>query len=577
MYTSVKHAQIVISLLKQHGIRYIIINPGSTNVPLVQGIQNDPDFICYSIVDERSAMYFAIGLHLKTGERIATTCTSAQATRNYIPGLTEAFYKKAPILAITVSKLPKYDYQGYPQHPIQTSLPEDAVKKTFALPYVTDKNGELQCVRMVNEAILELTHRCMGPVQLNLPMLDSELYQFPALELPIVRVINRYMQWDDWDINLVNKKIMLVIGEGTTMTNKQKTALESFVESQNAFVYINHLSNYQGKYSVAANILLSTISEKQFRNDFQPDILITIGGQTGDYPLIRKLIPGDETEFEHYHVSEDGKIVDTFDKLTKVFEVPFELFFTKLSTKQKVSHPYFEVWMSVYKSIQIPDTLPLSNIYLAQQLHKQIPQNSTLNFAILNSLRSWSFFELHPTITCHSNVGAFGIDGGLSTFLGQSVVTNELCFMVIGDLSFFYDMNSLGIRHLKNNIRILLVNNGCGVEFRMSKQLNNDLKDDIFPYIAAKGHYNNAKSWAESCGFKYISANTKEELLTHQNTLVSESDRPIIFELFVDPNNELEAYNMVIKSNIIESKSKSVARAVLGQKGISMLKKIIKK
>ncbi|NQU86213.1 MAG: 2-succinyl-5-enolpyruvyl-6-hydroxy-3-cyclohexene-1-carboxylate synthase, partial [Mariniphaga sp.] len=186
-------------------------------------------------------------------------------------------------------------------------------------------------------------------------------------------------------------------------------------------------------------------------------------------------------------------------------------------------------------------------------------------------------FELHPSITCHSNVAAFGIDGCLSTFLGQSIITDKLCFMVIGDLSFFYDMNSLGIRHLKNNIRILLVNNSCGVEFRMSEQLNNELKNDIFPYIAAKGHYDNAKSWAESCGFKYISAKTKEDLLTHQNTLVSESDRPILFELFVDPNDELEAYNMVIKSNIIESKSKAAARAVLGQKGINILKRIVKK
>ncbi|NQU85317.1 MAG: 2-succinyl-5-enolpyruvyl-6-hydroxy-3-cyclohexene-1-carboxylate synthase, partial [Mariniphaga sp.] len=397
MYSSVKHVQIVISLLKQHGISHIVINPGFTNVPIVQGIQNDLDFTCYSIVDERSAMYFAIGLHLKTGERIATTCTSAQATRNYIPGLTEAFYKKVPILAITVSKHPKYDYQRYPQHPIQTSLPEDAVKKTFALPYVSDKNGELQCVRMVNEAILELTHRCMGPVQLNLPILDSDLIQFTVSELPKVRVINRYMQWDVWDINLVNKKIMLVIGECTPMTYKQKTALESFVESQNAFVYVNHLSNYHGKYSVAANILLSTISERQFKNDFQPDILITIGGQSGDYSLLRKLIPGNENEFEHYHISEDGEIVDTFDKLTKVFEVPFALFFTKLSLNQKVPHPYYKLWISAYKSIQIPDRLPLSNIYMAQQLHKQIPQNSTLNFAILNSLRSWSLFELHPS------------------------------------------------------------------------------------------------------------------------------------------------------------------------------------
>ena len=106
MYSISKNAQIVLALLKEHKIRHIILNPGATNMPIVRGVQDDPFFTCYSVVDERSAMYFAIGLHLQTGERIAINCTSAQATRNYIPGLTEAFYKHTPILAITTSKLP---------------------------------------------------------------------------------------------------------------------------------------------------------------------------------------------------------------------------------------------------------------------------------------------------------------------------------------------------------------------------------------------------------------------------------------------------------------------------------------
>ena len=113
MHTISKNAQIVLALLKAHNIKHIIINPGTTNMPIVCGIQNDPFFTCYSVVDERSAMYFAIGLHLQTGERIVTCCTSAQATRNYIPGLTEAFYKHTPILAITTSKLPCQIGQEY--------------------------------------------------------------------------------------------------------------------------------------------------------------------------------------------------------------------------------------------------------------------------------------------------------------------------------------------------------------------------------------------------------------------------------------------------------------------------------
>ena len=99
MYNIQENVRIVVALLKEYGIRHIVLSPGGTNIPIVQAVQNDSFFNCYSVVDERSAMYFAIGLHLQTGEVIATSCTSAQATRNYIPGLTEAFYKHVPIVA----------------------------------------------------------------------------------------------------------------------------------------------------------------------------------------------------------------------------------------------------------------------------------------------------------------------------------------------------------------------------------------------------------------------------------------------------------------------------------------------
>lgn len=578
MYTIAKNAQIVLSLLKQHGIRYVVINPGTTNVPIIQGIQNDPFFTCYSIVDERSAMYFAIGLHLETGERIATTCTSAQATRNYIPGLTEAFYKHVPILAITVSKHPKYNYQGYPQHPIQTSMPEDSIKQTFALPFISNHIDELQCVRMTNEAILELTHRTPGPVQLNLPMLDAELATFTVPRLPNVRMIKRYMEWEDWDASLSDKRIMIVVGEHRPFSEKQISSIEAFLESYNAFVYINHLSNYHGNYAVSANIVLTAMSEDIFKSTYKPDILITIGGQAGDYSLLRKLSLGNEFDFEHWLVSEDGAVVDTYDKLTKIFECPFQLFFSRLALKISTTHQYFELWKTAYESIKISDDLPFSNAFLAQQFHHTIPSKSYMNFAILNSLRNWNLFPLDPSIVCYSNVAAFGIDGCMSVLLGQSVATDNLCFLVIGDLSFFYDMNSLGIRHLKNNIRILLVNNGCGVEFRMNLGLYDQMKNDIFPYIAAKGHYKSAKAWAETCGFKYLSATTKDDFLHCKNDFISASEQSIVFEVFTNPDEEVDAFQKyILDKNHIESNLKSTIRSVLGEKGFGLLKSVVKK
>ena len=195
---------IVISLLKDHNIRYIVASPGGTNIALVSAFQNDSFFRCFSVVDERSAVYFAIGLYLQTGEPIALSCTSAQATRNYIPGLTEAYYKQVPILAITMSKLPRFTYQSYMQAPNQISLPVDCVKRSYALPIVQSTSDYLESCRVSNEAILELSHNGKGPVQLNIPWQDFEIN---PVDRHTQKVIRRYKSFSGHD-KLKGKKIM---------------------------------------------------------------------------------------------------------------------------------------------------------------------------------------------------------------------------------------------------------------------------------------------------------------------------------------------------------------------------------
>lgn len=575
-YTVSKNIQIALVLLKEHGIRYIVLNPGATNMAFVRGVQNDPFFTCYSVVDERSAMYFAIGLYLQTGERIAINCTSAQATRNFIPGLTEAFYKHVPILAITTSKLPHQVGQEYMQGPNQTSLPIDAVKQTFACPYITSKYDELHCSRLVNEAILEITHRTPGPVQLNLPVNDIEIGVFTESDLPKVKVINRYMYWDDWNIELENKKIMLVIGEHRRFSEEQLNLLNAFCESYDVFVYTNHLSNYHGNYSLKANLLLSSFGTSF--DTYKPDILLTIGGQTGDYPLFGRLAGGHWSDFEHWRISPDGNVVDTYNKLTKIFECPEELFFKRLTTTNKSTHGYYKLWSMLEKTKGIPDNLPFSNAYIAQHIHNDIPKNSYINFAILNSLRNWNYFPLDESITCCSNVAAFGIDGCTSVLIGQSMTTDELCFLISGDLAFFYDMNALGIRHIKNNVRILLINNGCGTEFKNYSSPNHQFGEEGDLYVAAAGHNGRAKGWALDAGFKYLEANCKEEFLQNKQEFLDESDKSIIFEIFTNHIDESDALKMIIEYNKTGfSKTQDILRSVLGEKGITAIKKFLRK
>lgn len=577
IYSIQENVRIVIALLKEYDIRNIVLSPGGTNIPIAQAVQDDPFFNCYSVVDERSAMYFAIGLYLQTGKVVAASCTSAQATRNYIPGLTEAFYKHVPIIAITTSKLERYNYQQYMQAPDQTSLPVDSVKKSYDLVPVKDENTKVVCCRLVKEAILEATHGNPGPVQINLRIADNENGKFENVNLPIIRMVKRYMAWDEWnDVELKDKKILIVVGEHRPFTDKQSNAINKFAETYNCVIYTNHLSNYHGEYSLNANLLVSC--DGLHFQDLKPDILITIGGQTGDYPIYGAL-NSNIGDAEHWRVCEDGKLVDTYCHLTKIFECPFEFFFNKLCGQHKSEHTYFESWHNLKSQMKTEVELPFSNLFVAQQLSGKIPNGSIMNFAILNSLRCWSYFDLAQDINCYANVAAFGIDGCTSMLIGESMNTNKLCFLITGDLAFFYDMNALGIRHIKNNVRILLVNNSEGAEFGFMTK-NWPYKPDIHPYISAKGHYGTAKGWAEACGFKYLAAYSEEEFIKQEGAFISKSDSPIVLEIFTKSDDEVQALSILLDYNKLQSnedKLKSAVKKVIGEKGVKIVKNIIGK
>lgn len=552
MYSIAKNIQIVIATLKAHNISQLVLSPGGTNAPFIRNVQDDDFFKCYSVVDERSALYFAIGIYLETGKPVAVCCTSAQATRNYLPGLTEAYYKHVPILAITFSKHYRFVGQDYMQAPNQTSLPEDAVRKTYALPYVANEPDFMHCARLANEAMLDLVHRVPAPIQLNVPMLDTELGKDVEENLPEVKIIKRYYEEDVANVNLADKRILIVVGENRGIND---STIIQFAKSHNAAIYVNHLSNMRNDFTVEGNLLLTVFSQADFDETLAPDILITIGGQTGDYPLYHKLAESG-CKYEHWRICPSGDIVDTYDHLTRVYECTYDEFFGGINGSSN-TNDYLITWRSSVAKLNSDVEIPLSNMYTAQKLHGLIPESSIVNFAILNSLRVWNLYPIKNKVRCFCNVGAFGIDGGLSTFFGQSVMTDDLCFMVTGDLAFFYDMNSLGIRHIKNNVRIILVNNNGGIEFKYG--VNEEMGKQIDRYIAAANHFRNSEGWATVNGFKYHAVRTKKEFDELTITLVSQSESPILVEVFTTDANESNAMSQIRKANDTRTLSTKIA------------------
>ena len=206
---------------------------------------------------------------------------------------------------------------------------------------------------------------------------------------------------------------------------------------------------------------------------------------------------------------------------------------------------------------------------------------------IENTLRCWNFFETPNTVNCFCNTGGYGIDGGISSLIGASLANpNKLYFGITGDLAFFYDMNVLGNRHVGKNIRLMVINNAIGQQFRNpGNPAADSLGKEVNAYIAAAGHYGNKspdllKHYAEDLGYLYLSASTKEEYLEVVKKFVSleSGDKSIVFEVFTDSQNETEALRILLNLEIsASSAAKGAIKKVLGDKGVRTVRGILGK
>lgn len=584
MYSSEKNVQILIALMKKHNIKKIVVSPGSANASFVASVQNDDYFELYSCVDERSAAYMACGMAEEAEEPVAICCTGATASRNYLPGLTEAFYRKLPVLAITATRRTSLIGHNVDQVIDRSNIQNDVAKISVTLPIVNNDDDKWECEVKTNQALLELDRNGdKGPVHINLTTAYS--IDFSVKSLPTVKTIHRYFSTYDVIIP-TGAKVGVFVGSHSKWDIALTEAVDLFCEKYNAVVLCDQTSNYNGKYGIYVGLLNLCGNDSQKFMNF--DYLIHIGNISATWPTHAR---------EIWRVNPDGEIRDTYKKLTKIFEMSEKEFFKKLaSNNTEVGNTYYTTWKKEYEQVKSKlvlssKDLPFSSMWIALKIHSLIPRNSEMHYGILNSLRCWSCFNLDDTISGYSNVGGFGIDGGVSSLLGAALVNpNKLYFGIFGDLAFFYDMNSIGNRQTPNNIRLMVVNNGLGGEFKTPfiNVQRAGLGNSANKYIAAEGHYGHKskellKHYAEDLGFDYISASNKNEFdLNYKRFLDEQISQSMVFEIFVDEHHDSDALRYIqnlyvsTKEQTVVDTTKKIAKNILGEKGISSIKKLIR-
>ena len=569
MFSTKKNVLQLLSLLKAHSIKRFVVSPGSRHIPIVLSMESDPFFELYSVVDERSASFFALGLIQRFEEPVGVICTSGTASANYCSAISEAYYQELPLLVLTADRLPCLLDQHEDQMIHQSTMYVNVTKYVANLPVVNTLQDEWYNNRLINEALLELNHHGTGPVQINIPVADHK-DDFTVTELPWQRKINRYDLsvpeecWKKIANRLSDKKIIIVCGEVNPLKEVELKALDSFCQKFDCIILSDKISNCHHRYAVENTFpTLQAMSHGDVEETI-PDVIISIRSNYSFNPEFKSFVKRcASTKIENWYVSASGKIIDPFQCLTDVFEMNEFIFFSKISQAKEdilINHQYAELWTIISSSIEEP-IVPYGHIYTIGKFLNNIPDNCILHLSNSNSVRIAQLYSISPSIEVHCNRGTDGIDGCMSTMVGYASGTDKPVFLMIGDLTFFYDMNALWNRQLGKNVRIILSNNDGGAIMHMPKRP--ELATSLLPNYISAQHHTSAKAWVEDRGFTYLSAHNEKEVEEGVRKLTDLSvEGPVILEVFTDMLEDtkiFKGYYATIRRSTLEDKLKHKA------------------
>lgn len=548
----------LVALLQAHDVRDVVLCPGSRNAPLVHALSHQlAGATCHSIIDERSAGFYALGLALATHRAVVVCCTSGTAVANLHPAVAEAYYQGVPLIVLSADRPERWIGQWAGQTLPQPGLFGSLVRKAVHLPEPHTEEERWYCNRLINEALLAALAPLPGPVQINVPISDPGISLLPptsakhAPESSDRRPIGmqpgrRIQQLYPYSIDAqavepllrrlatFERKMILVGQESwSAATSTGETFPQSLREQ---FLCIGESLSNSPVSICSLDALLASLSEGD-RRALQPDLLITLGGHIVSNKLKQYLrsYPPRET----WHLSPDPTVVDLYCSLTEQIIAPVGPFLETLAQSLAgcASSPYARHWRERIDRLPSP-TPRYSSLAVVGSLLNHLPEEPcVLHLANSSSVRYAELFRKPRRLLTLCNRGTSGIEGSLSTALGFARQrAEERHFIVIGDLSFFYDLNALGLPEVGSNVRVLLLNNQRGSIFQSLPTLEMDRLSQR--YITAE-HQLRAQGWAESCGWEYLSVQEASELEETMAYFVGPAERPRLLEAFVSSEDEI--------------------------------------
>jgi 2-succinyl-5-enolpyruvyl-6-hydroxy-3-cyclohexene-1-carboxylate synthase len=492
------------------GIRHAVLSPGSRCAPLTISFARQKSIQKYIIPDERSAAFIGLGLSRMTQVPTALICTSGSASYNYAPAVAEAYFQHIPLLILTADRPPEWIDQLDGQTIRQNAIYGNHVKASYTLPAdTTHADVQWQVERIINEAINLASAFPKGPVHINIPLREPFYPKgeitFPE-DLKIIEQLKTNAKLDSTVKAALHKELQqysrILIVAGQSVSNPELTDVLSKLDIP---VVTDIISNHSFEGSIQHHDLF--IDSKS--NDLKPELLISFGNSVISKSL--KTFLRIHKPNGHWHIQEAGAVADTFQSLTRHIPVSPEYFFAELLNMKLNSSSYKKVWEEKEKfsspSIDkfLSEEKTFSEFEMVNKILKQLPDNSILHLANSMPVRYANYVGVKSkNIEVVANRGTSGIDGVISTAYGTALTTDQLVFVLTGDMSFLYDRNAFWNNYLPSNLRIVILNNQGGGIFRMidgpasqpegeeyfvTKQMltaENTLKDFDVDYLKAK-------------------------------------------------------------------------------------------
>ena len=532
----IKLAQHVIEACKAKQIKHIVISPGSRNAPLTIGFANDPYFNCYSIVDERCAAFFALGIAQQRREPVAVVCTSGSALLNYYPAFSEAFYSNIPLVVISAdrpsSKIDIGDGQTIRQ--VNVLANHSAYNANLSDETHSDKSNFYELNRALNTAIEEKL-----PVHINVPF-EEPLYLTTEEQYPfenIVAEIKNPIINEDKATNFVkhwnsSAKKMVLVGV-LTPNSVESQYVEWLAKDPSVVVLTETTSNLHHSHFIPYIDKLLTYTEKDptLKEALRPDLLLTFGGLVVSKQITQFLRSYKPT----YHSNVDlHKGYESYFCVTTYFKADINTFLREVTPNLiNVSSTYQQQWLEIKNEIQqihleYINQIPFSDFKVYNEVFNNIPNDHIVQISNSSAIRYAQLMKAHPSWKVFCNRGTSGIDGSMSTAIGAAVGSASPTVFITGDLSFFYDSNALWNKYIPQNFRVILLNNQGGGIFRI---LPGDKTDSNFEYFFETPHKLTAEHFCKMYNINYQSATNLTDLQRKIGEFYEKSDVPKLLEV----------------------------------------------